>query len=465
MHSMDSLTLSALKKKRVHFIGLGGAGMSGIARIMIDHGIAVSGSDVKDSPILHALSALGAEIFIGHNAVNIQKADLVVASSAIRESNPEMKAAQVRSLPIIPRAQALAILMSDSISVAVAGTHGKTTTTSMLTVALQHAGLDPSFAIGGMINSSGANAHRGSGQFFIAEADESDGSFLVYKPNIAIITNLELDHVDHFKTFSDIFELFQAFVSSIKPNGYLIACSDDSGVRQLLTTIDRQDLTVITYGNSGTYQINNENLQPMGSRVELFLEQAKVGQLSLSVPGHHNVLNALAAFAAGITLGVAADDLIGGLNQFTGTRRRFEIKGQVGGITIIDDYGHHPTEITATLKAARGYAGEGKVLVIFQPHRYSRTAAFAREFAHSLDQADSVYVLEIYPASEDPIPGVSSALITKYMENPLHEVIPSMIEIVERVSEDARAGDVILTLGAGDVSALGQVLLDNLANK
>ena len=467
MKSELNYKLSDLAKLKIYFIGVGGAGMSGIARIMLAKGFSVSGSDKSDSPMLTVLKALGAHIYVGHDAVNLADAQLVIVSSAITETNPELVEAKKKGLPIAARAVALAWLMSESTSVAVAGTHGKTTTTAMLTVALQSAGLDPSFAIGGTINTAGINAHSGSGTIFVAEADESDGSFLAYKPTGAIITNVELDHVDHFADEEAVFAVFEDFISSIKDGGFLVACGDDSGVKTLLSRIKRSDLKIYLYGkgSSNDFRIDQINLAPNSSRAIITVTGRKVGELNLSVVGEHNLLNALAAFTAATAMGGSEEKLLAGLKAFTGTRRRFELKGEVGGVKVIDDYGHHPTEITVTLKAARNLAGPGRVIVIFQPHRYSRTAAFANQFSSSLSLADFTYLLEVYAASENPISGVSSLLIAREMKAEQVKFEPSMLQVVSDVANMAKSGDLILTLGAGDVSSLGDPILQALASR
>ena len=440
--------------------------MSGIARIMLAQGLTVSGSDVKDSSVTQNLATLGATIQIGHAAENVSGVDLIVLSTAISLNNPEIVAAEKLGITQISRAQALAILMAGKRSVAVAGTHGKTTTTSMLTVALQSAGLNPSFAIGGMINASGTNAYSGSGDIFVAEADESDGSFLAYKPLGAIITNIELDHVDHFNDLESIYALFENFVDSIQTGGFLIACGDDTGVQELLRRVKRTDITISIYGlGNHDWQISRESLSPNSSVARLTHTGKVVGDLELQVPGAHNVLNAAAALAAGSALGVSGSSMLDGLATFTGSRRRFELKADVDGIRIIDDYGHHPTEIRVTLETARRYVGSGKIYVIFQPHRYSRTQAFAAEFAQALDLADEIYLLEVYAASEQPIPGVSSLLIASQMNPEKVHFEPSMIEVVEQVTAKARAGDLVMTLGAGDVSSLAPVIVKSLEGK
>ena len=339
MNQITTLDLKKLVGMHVHFIGIGGAGMSGIARIMLAKGIAVSGSDKNDSSVIKSLSALGAEINIGHRKENIGDCQLVIVSSAISDDNPELLGAKERGVPIAARAQALAWLMSNSISVAVAGTHGKTTTTAMLTVALQSAGLDPSFAIGGTINTAGTNAHSGSGDFFIAEADESDGSFLAYKPDGAIITNVELDHVDHFENEAAVFEVFENFLNSIKENGFLVACGDDAGVKTLMKRVKRTDLKIYLYGeeSGNDFKIDGIFLSANSSIATITNTGRKIGELNLTVLGKHNLLNALAAFAAGSALKVSEDKLLNGLHSFSGTKRRFELKGEVAGIKVIDD--------------------------------------------------------------------------------------------------------------------------------
>lgn len=460
-------SLTDLAKLKIHFIGVGGSGMSGIARIMLAKGCSISGSDINDSAMLTSLQALGAEIFVGHEAKNLGNAELVITSSAIAPNNPELIAATTKGIPVAARAIALAWLMSESTSIAVAGTHGKTTTTAMLTVALQSAGLDPSFAIGGTINTAGTNAHSGSGSIFVAEADESDGSFLAYKPTGAIITNIELDHVDHFANEEAVFAVFEQFVGSIKQGGFLVACGDDAGVKILLQRINRNDLQIYLYGKEANndFRIDKIYLAPTKSTSTISSTGRKVGELNLAVPGEHNLLNALGAFAVASALNVAQDKVFSGLASFTGTKRRFELKGEVAGVKVVDDYGHHPTELIVTLTAAKNLAQTGRVLVIFQPHRYSRTAAFTSEFSQALKLADFTFLLEVYAASEKPLPGVSSLLIAKNMNSAQVKFEPSMLQIVTEIVAMAKSGDVILTLGAGDVSSLGEPILQALENR
>ena len=461
---MSNQVIGDWSKARVHFVGIGGSGMSGIARIMASRGAEVSGSDLQDSSTLNGLRSLGATIHIGHSRANIKNADLVIKSSAIPASNPELEEAQSRGIPILERAAALAQLMIGTRSVAVAGTHGKTTTTSMLTVALQHSGLDPSFAIGATVSNSGTNAHQGSGNTFIVEADESDGSFTAYKPLGAIITNIELDHVDNFATLAQIDQIFDDFVGTIRPDGFLVLCIDDPGALRLMERMKKKgsSISIATYGidSDADLRLDRILLQPKSAEARISYKGRVLGQMELAITGRHNLLNASAALLAGLELGANANDLIKGLALFSGARRRFEIKGISKGITVIDDYGHHPTEIKATLESARIYAQSGRVLTVFQPHRYSRTQVFASEFAKALSASDYTYLLEIYPASEKEIPGVSSLLISKEMASSNHSYQPSMPEVVEAVAKMAKSGDLILTLGAGDVSSLGKLILE-----
>ena len=455
--------LSSLIGKRVHFIGIGGAGMSGLARIALSHGISVSGSDAKDSSVVTALSALGATVATSHNAANVDGSDLVVYSNAIATTNPERLRAVELNIPTLTRAAALSVLMSDSKSVAVAGTHGKTTTSSMLAVALQACAADPSFAIGGTITASGSNAHRGTGEIFVAEADESDGSFIEYHPFAAIVTNVEHDHVDFFATAESVAQAFRDFAATIKPGGFLTYCADDAGAVALAASITETELVSYGVSENANLHIDQIELLTMGSTARAIWNGKSVGHIELQVPGHHNLLNAAGVLATGLKLGFGAAELLTGLGTFRGTGRRFELKGTVHGVRVIDDYGHHPTEIAVTLEAARRYAADGRLIVIFQPHRFSRTQAFAQGFADVLDRADRAIVLEVYAASEKPIEGVTSKIITSKMTK--GEYIPNFVEVTDSVVEMAQPGDVIITLGAGDVSSLAPIIVEGLTRR
>ena len=455
--------LASLIGKRVHFIGIGGAGMSGLARIALSHGITVSGSDAKDSSVVTALAALGATVSTTHKGENVDGSDLVVYSNAISESNSERVRANELKLPILTRAGALSVLMSESKSVAIAGTHGKTTTSSMLAVALQACGADPSFAIGGTITASGSNAHRGTGEIFVAEADESDGSFIEYHPFAAIVTNIEHDHVDFFETPEAVAQAFRDFAATIQPGGFLTYCADDAGALALAEGL--ASVETVSYGvnQSADLHIDQIELLTMGSRARAIWKGKSVGHIELQVPGNHNLLNAAGVLATALKLGFPPAELLTGLGSFRGTGRRFEVKGTVHGIRVIDDYGHHPTEIHVTLEAARRFADAGRLIVIFQPHRYSRTKAFAEQFAAELDVADRAIVLEVYAASEKPIEGVNSKIITSKMSK--GEYIPNFVEVTDSVIADAQPGDVIMTLGAGDVSSLAPIIVEGLTRR
>ncbi|WP_342025226.1 UDP-N-acetylmuramate--L-alanine ligase [Arthrobacter citreus] len=450
---------------RVHFIGLGGAGMSAVARVMIGQGVTVSGSDSRDSPGLRALEALGATVFVGQEAANVEQADTVVISTAIRPGNPELSAARSRGLRVIHRSVALAAAMGTQDVVAVAGTHGKTTTTAMVTVLLREAGMDPSFAIGGDVAALGVNAAHGSGNVFVAEADESDGSFLNYLPRITVITNVEADHLDHYGTEEAVFASFDRFVRLLPADGLLVACADDPGAADVVARSGAA--RVRTYGYSENADIRITDTRPVASGSVSLLRFSLDGleceqELRLMVPGAHNIRNAAAAFTVGLGLGVDPARAAAGLSVFSGAARRFEAKGAVRGVRVFDDYAHHPTELVAALQAARTVAGEHRVHVLFQPHLFSRTLAFAHEFAAALELADSATVLDIYAAREDPVPGVTSELITSRVNRP-GGYAPDASAAVRDICRRAEAGDIILTVGAGDVTQYGAVLVQELA--
>ena len=458
--------------ERVHLIGIGGAGMSGIARILLARGVAVSGSDAKDSRAVLALRALGARVEVGHDAAHLPDAPAtVVVSTAIRATNPELAGARERGLPVVHRAQALAALTVGRRVAAVAGTHGKTSTTSMLTVALQHCGLDPSFAIGGDLTSSGAGAHHGDGDVFVVEADESDGSFTAFAPDVAVITNVEPDHLDHHGTEQAYRAVFSAFVDRITPGGTLVVCADDPGVAPLVGQARERGLTVRGYGRGGDPDDGAVLLDftpdGTGARLRARVRGDEV-VLRLAVPGEHMALNALGAAQAARELGAHRDCLVEGLAAFDGVRRRFEYRGRAGGVALYDDYAHHPTEVAATLRAAREVAGPGnRVVVAFQPHLYSRTRTFATAFGAALGLADEVVVLDVYGAREDPEPGVTGALVADAVPLPPGRVhfVPRWADVPEVLAGLARPGDLALTMGAGDVTVLGPEVLRELERR
>jgi UDP-N-acetylmuramate--alanine ligase len=453
----------------VHFVGIGGAGLSGIARIMLARGIPVSGSDAKESRTLEALRALGARCYVGHAAEQVTDADTLVVSTAVREDNPEVVEARERGLRLLPRSAALDSVMQGRTVVAVAGTHGKTTTTSLLTVALQHCGADPSFAIGGELNESGSNAHDGSGRVFVAEADESDGAFLVYSPFGALVTNVEADHLDNYGTEEAYHAAFSAFLDRIDPAGFLVACVDDDGAADLAEQAREKGLNVTGVGESPRAELRAEGLSFAGSLSTFTVVDRgrRLGDVTLRIPGRHYVLDALAALAAGLRLGFPFADLRRGLEAFSGTRRRMELKGEVDGVRVYDSYAHHPNEIAGDLQAARSLAGEGRVVVAFQPHLVSRTKIFGPAMGEALGAADEVVVMDVYVAREDPEPGVDGGLVASHVPlDPEHvHFEPSWSRTPALLVERARPGDLVLTLGAGDVTLVGPEVLDLLAER
>ena len=443
---------------RVHFIGIGGVGMSAVARIMVARGVPVTGSDAKDLPVMADLAAAGAGIFVGYEAGHLGTAQTVVAGSAIRADNPELQAAHAAGLPVLHRSEALAATMADDRVVTVAGTHGKSTTTSMITVLLQGAGQDPTFAIGANVPALGVNAANGTSDIFVAEADESDGSFLNYRPRIAVVTNVEPDHLDYYGTAEAVYASFDRFTELLPADGVLVACADDSGARALAErTKARGNTRVVLYGTAEDAHLRLHDGGPGDVWVST---PAGKFALELQVPGRHNALNAAAAFAVALELDVPPEAASSALAHFSGASRRFEFKGEGRGVRVYDDYAHHPTEVRAALAAARSVAGNHKVHVLFQPHLFSRTREFAAEFADALNTADTALVLDIYPAREDPIPGVSSQLIGDRLSDGGRLV--SAEDAVRAVVADAAPGDIVLTAGAGDVTAYGPLIVEAL---
>ncbi len=453
--------------QRIHFIGVGGIGMSGIAEILLTMGYSVSGSDLRRSAVTDRLVGLGARIFEGHAAANAAASDVVVTSSAVSTSNPEVVEARSRKIPVIQRAEMLAELMRLKYGIAVAGMHGKTTTTSMVAAVLAGGGLDPTVVVGGRVNALGSNARLGNSQYLVAEADESDRSFLKLSPVLAIVTNLDREHMDCYRDMADVENAFVEFMDRLPFYGSTTACIDDALLRAVLPRVRRK---VYTYGESADADFQMQLLpkhQDCHSCFEVNYKGLALGVFRLHVPGRHNVLNATAAVAIGVQLGVAPEQIAAGLESFRGVDRRFQVKGVKSGITIVDDYGHHPTEILATLQAARE-CGHGRVHVLFQPHRYTRTRDLMGEFATAFGDADTVQVLDIYAASEEAIAGVDAVALVQAISDTRNptlgavEYAESMVVAVERLVCEAREGDVILTLGAGSVSQAGPMLLDRL---
>jgi UDP-N-acetylmuramate--alanine ligase len=455
---------------RVHLMGVGGAGMSGIARILLARGLAVSGCDAKESGALAALRALGATIHVGHEPSHAEDADTVVVSSAIRSTNPELVHARALDRLVLPRAAALASVMAERVGLAIAGTHGKTTTTSMLTVAMHACGRDPSYAIGGDLNEPGSNAHHGTGEYFVAEADESDGSFLLLSPHGAVITNVEPDHLDNYGEPAAVQEAFHRFIERIDVGGPVLLGADDPGSRALVAPARERGLEVHTFGRGVDADVRIDSLlaRGTGSTFDLIAGGRRLGKVELSVPGPYNAVNAAGAIGLGLLIGLPFADMARGLASFSGARRRFELKGSTGGVRVFDDYAHHPTEVqTAALVAARGVADGGRVIAVFQPHLYSRTERFAAQFGAALAGADIVVVMEVYAAREDPLPGVTGALIAAAVPLPAERVHfePSWSSVPPLVAGLARPGDVVVTIGAGDVTMIGPAVLDELGRR
>jgi UDP-N-acetylmuramate--alanine ligase len=447
---------------KVHFAAIGGAGMSGIARIMLARGVAVSGSDSAASGLLDELAAAGARVSVGHAAQNLGDADTLVVSTAIRPDNPELVEAQRRGLRVLHRAAALASLMLGHQGIAVAGTHGKTTTTSMITTVLLHSGAQPSYVIGGILAETGVGAAEGSGAAVVVEADESDGSFLMLAPDAVVVTSVEADHLDNYGSLAAIEQAFAAFAGKITDGGLLLACADDSGARALIPKV-RPGVTALTYGAAAGAAYRVTEVQAKGMRTALsvtagpgtVLAAAGPVQLEIAVPGRHNALNAAAAFALTVQLGVSVADAVAGLAAYRGARRRMELKGEGDGVQVIDSYAHHPTELAADLAAAREISAGGRVIAIFQPHLFSRTRIFAADFGAALGNADEVLVLDVYAAREDPEPGVTGKLVSDAVPGSGAVYLPDQAAVPAAIAGLAKPGDLVLTMGAGDVTALG----------
>ena len=455
------------KIQRVHFVGIGGIGMSGIAEVLLTLGFKVSGSDLRHSAVTERLAKLGAMIHEGHRGENVEGAEVVVTSSAISRGNPEVAEARRRHVPVIQRAEMLAELMRLKYGIAIAGMHGKTTTTSMVGTVLQAGELDPTIVVGGRVDALGSNARYGKSQYLVAEADESDRSFLKLSPIVSVVTNVDREHMDTYRDMEDIEETFLDFMDRVPFYGTVVVCNDNEPLRNLIPNVQRRVVTYGTREDSDFRIVDVESAAPNGGPMSVFKVQYRgksLGEFRLHVPGTHNVLNAAAAVAVGVGLEIDVEKVRSALESFRGVDRRFQLRGQVNGVSVIDDYGHHPTEIKATLAAAR-QCGYKKIHVVFQPHRYTRTQALLKEFGGAFDSADQVFVLDIYPASEQPIPGVTAEKVVEEIgakRTDLARYAKSSSEAIEAVTANARPGDAILTLGAGSVSQLGPQVLENL---
>jgi UDP-N-acetylmuramate--alanine ligase len=460
------------KIQRVHFVGVGGIGMSGIAEVMINLGYKISGSDLKSSAITNRLGQLGATICEGHRAENIAGAEVIVTSSAIAADNPEVVAARDLHVPVIPRAEMLAELMRLKYGVAIAGMHGKTTTTSMVAAVLAGGGLDPTVVVGGRVDAMGSNARLGKSHYLVAEADESDRSFLKLSPILAVVTNIDREHMDCYRNMGDVKRTFLEFMDRVPFYGMIVACNDDPILRRLLAQVRRR---MVTYGTrrGSDFHIRLDKPMPMAaegqpvSRFRVMFKEMDLGEFHLHVPGAHNILNATAAIAVGIGLDIELDHIRAALANFRGVDRRFQLRGKAGGVSVIDDYGHHPTEIRATLAAAR-QCGFKKVHVVFQPHRYTRTRDLMDEFATCFADADTLLILDIYAASEQPIEGISGEVLAKRIQESGARVVryvPSFAEALQTVVAAVEPGDMVLTLGAGSVSQLGPMIVEKLGNQ
>jgi UDP-N-acetylmuramate--alanine ligase len=458
--------MSLAGARRVHFIGVGGAGMSAIAKVLLERGYTITGSDLKRSRAGTILEAMGADVRIGHSNQNLVDAapDVVVVSTAIPEGNPELKEARARHVEIMSRGEALASILEDQRSIVVAGTHGKTTTTSMIVSTLRHAGIDPTYLVGGGLNDVGTNAKHGHDDLVVAESDESDGSFMLLFPSIGVVTNIEADHLDYWGSAEKVKEGFGKFLAQVKAGGTLVVPSADPELVSMAVDTNRD---VVRFGTEGDVACTNVKLEPDGAHFELEYDGERV-EAGLRVPGEHNVMNALAAAAACLRVGVSLTDVASGLSEFSGVERRFQVRGTANGVTVIDDYAHHPTEVKATLAAARPGPWE-RVVAVFQPHRYSRTFALGRAFGDSFVDADHIIVTDVYGAGEQPVPGVTGKLIADAVCNRLPgrpvAYLPHRTDLLTYLEYKARPGDALLTLGAGDISTLGEELLIRLGGR
>lgn len=455
--------------KRIHFIGIGGIGMSGIAEVLCNLGFDVSGSDIKKSKNTDRLESFGAKIYEGHLAENVGDAQVVVYTSAAKDDNPEIVIAREKGIPVIPRAEMLAELMTlKSYAVAIAGTHGKTSTTSMVATVLNHAGVDPTTVVGGVVETLGSNAKLGQSDWFVTEADESDRSFLMLYPTIAVVTNIDKEHMESYKGMDDVVQCFTDFVNKVPFYGACVLCLDDPNVQLIIPRIKRRR---VTYGMTAQADVSAHDISysdAFGSNFSVWKGAEVLGEINLPVPGQHNIYNALAAIAVALELEISFEKIAEAFSQFKNANRRFQFKGEANGITVVDDYGHHPTEITATLSAAKNGDNGKRTVVVFQPHRYTRTQELMNEFALCFNNADVLYVLDIYAASESPIPGITAEVLTENVKKYGHknaQYIGDIETAADKVIENLQENDLVITLGAGTVTRLSDEILEKLKNQ
>lgn len=450
---------------RIHFVGIGGIGMSGIAEVLNNLGYKISGSDIKETDTTKRLKSLGIKVYYGHKPENIRSAEVLVISSAIKKDNPELIEAKKLGIPVILRAEMLAELMRMKYSILIAGTHGKTTTSSLIAHMMHNAGMDPTLIVGGKLNNFGTNAKLGQGTFVVAEADESDGSFLLLSPTIAVVTNIEREHMDHYNTYENLEKAFVDFLNKVPFYGLNIVCLDNPGVQKIIPKLNRR---VITYGVTHQADLRSENIvnRERESEFDVIFCDKNLGRFKISIPGRHNVLNSLAAIAVGLELGIEVEKIKEAFVSFKGIQRRFQIKGEEKGIIVVDDYGHHPTEIKATLDTARNF-WKGRIIALFQPHRYTRTQDLFQDFLTSFYDADVVLVMDIYSASEDEIPGISGSALAEGIRAFGHKnsiYVGDKDSAYKFLKEFLKEGDLLITLGAGDVYKVGEKLLEDLRN-
>jgi UDP-N-acetylmuramate--alanine ligase len=453
--------------RKFHFIGIGGAGMSALAKILLELGYCVSGSDMNQSDTTTKLTKLGATVFIGHNSENIQGAAAIVVSTAIRDNNPELAAAKEQNIPVFHRSDILAALMKERQGISIAGAHGKTTTTSMIAVMMEKSGVDPTIVIGGEVDVLGSNAKLGKGKYLVAEADESDGSFLKLPSVISVVTNIENDHMDYYGTMENILHSFEKFLDNLpKDNGLAVLCFDNKYIRDIAANLDRRYLSyAVDY--EAEYMARNIHMEGVLTIYDVYHKEKKLGTIRLNVPGRHNIANSLAAVVVGLNTGLELTQIADSLSYFHGAKRRFQTKARAKGIWVVDDYAHHPTEIAATLAAAR-QTNPKRLICVFQPHRYSRTNLLKKEFGGAFTNADVLILTDVYAAGETPIPGISGEVIKTEVEQQTKQqvtYIPNKEQIARYLSEFAEAGDLIITMGAGNIYLVGEELVEKLISQ